>query len=249
MDTAGNSEALVPTEDSDPGYQQWLAWAEGEVGGDDKLARSAAHAALAALAQGLDATSAAERALTVAGVTSCRFVDGRVVLAGERLLIQRGGVASAVPVGTLNAIEGKLETDNTVSLQLQRNGAATSEAIRGAESAENVQALLVAVQSVAPSCRIGWMRPDVMQRRQVLRDRVVDLSMQGFQVVYQNDDQAQLKKPKEFNTNLFIILLIFGIVLIELPMIIYLIVYLFKRDTVLIIRIDEWGRLSEQRVA
>lgn len=249
MDRAGVNEAVVPTEDSDPGYQQWLAWAEGELGGDKELARSAAHTAIAALAEGLDASAAAERALTVRGVTSCRFTDGRAVLAGDRLLIQRGGVTSAVRLETLNAVEGKLEPDNTVSLLIRINGNTTSDAIRGAESTEKAQALLTAMQTAAPGCRIGWTHPDVTQRRQILRDRIMDLGMQGFQVVYQNDDQAQLKKPKEFNTNLFIVLLIVGFVLAELPMIIYLIVYLFKRDTLLNIRIDEWGRLSEQRVA
>jgi len=232
-----------------PEYQQWIAWAESEVGGDPKLAMSAAQAAIAALAEGLDSNSAAERALDVVGVSSCRFMDGKAVLAGERLVVEHGGVTTAVPMEALYSVDAKLESDGRVSLAIQVSGAPRSEDIHGAESTEKVQALLAAIHMAAPRCRTGWAQPDLPSRRQILRDRILELVTQGFVVVYQTDDQAQLKKPKEFNTNLFIVLLIVGIVLIELPMIIYLIVYLVKRDTLLSLRVDEWGRLAEQRMA
>jgi uncharacterized membrane protein len=230
---------------SPSGTEQWLAWADSEVGGNPTLAMSASQAAIAALGEGLDSNSAAERALAVVGVSSCRFMNGKAVLAGDRLVVQHRGVTTAVPTEALYSVEAKLESDGSVSLAIQVNGAPRSEDIHGAESTEKVQALLGAIHVAAPRCRTGWAQPDLASRRQVLRDRIVDLAMQGFLVIYQTDDQAQLKKPKEFNTNLFIVLLIVGIVLIELPMIIYLIVYVLRRDTLLYLRVDEWGRLSE----
>jgi hypothetical protein len=246
--TSGQVEP-APIEEYRPEQQQWLAWAEEEVGGDLQLARTAAQAAIASLAEGCDSNAAAERALTVVGVSSCRFTDGKAALAGHRLVLHVRGITTAVSLDTLLSVDAKLEPDNSVSLAIQVSGAPTPQAIHGAESTEKVQALLSAIHLAAPRCRTGWAQPDLTQRRQILRDRITDLVMQGFVVVYQTDDQAQLKQPKEFNTNLFIVLLIVGFVLIELPMIIYLIVYLLKRDTILALRIDDWGRLTEQRTA
>jgi len=246
VDATNREMEPAPIVDSGPRQGEWLSWAEEQVGGDHDLARSAAQAAITSLAEGLDSNAAAQHALAVVGVSSCRFTDGRAVLAGNRLIVQNRGITSSLPLDTLFSFEAKLERDNTVSLVVQVVGTATSQTFPGAESTGKAQAMLTAVQAADPHCRTGWTQPDVTAKRQVLRDRIVELATQGFVVLYQTDDQAQLKKPKVFNTNVFIVLLIVGFVLIELPMIIYLIVYLFKRDTVVSLHVDEWGRLIER---
>lgn len=73
----------------------------------------------------------------------------------------------------------------------------------------------------------------------VLSAEVTRRQTQGWILVSQTDEAAQLTKPKTFSWGLFIVLLIIGIFLIELPLFIYLIVFAFSKPELVTLTVND----------
>jgi len=80
-------------------------------------------------------------------------------------------------------------------------------------------------------------------RKAALQARINHYLGQGYRVVSQTDTTAQLVKPKTFSC-LFAVILF---VLMVLPFIIYLLYYMSKKDEVVYLSVDDYGKVSERR--
>jgi hypothetical protein len=79
----------------------------------------------------------------------------------------------------------------------------------------------------------------ITKKGKVLSQEVTRRQNEGWVLISQTDEAAQMTKPKNFNWGLFFILLIVGIFLIELPLFIYIIVFAFGKPEMVTLTVND----------
>jgi hypothetical protein len=95
------------------------------------------------------------------------------------------------------------------------------------------------IKAEAVVCRYCQHELTGTEKGKILSQEITRRQNQGWVLISQTGDSAQLTKPKSFNWGLFILLLIIGIFLIELPLFIYLIVFFVGKPELVTLTVND----------
>ncbi|MBN2002394.1 MAG: hypothetical protein JXA21_03465 [Anaerolineae bacterium] len=81
---------------------------------------------------------------------------------------------------------------------------------------------------------------DTVERRAILEGVILHYIRQGYRVIVETDNTAQLVKPKRFSLSLAII----GLFIYVVPFVIYLLYYLGQKDETVYVHVGAQGKVS-----
>ena len=105
---------------------------------------------------------------------------------------------------------------------------------------------------ICPYCNKRQSEPNVLtaatsstplaldQRRLVLQQSVAHYSAHGYRVVSQTDTTAQMMRPKRFS----FVAAVLWFFLFGIGLLVYIFYYLAKRDSLLFVQVDEFGKVT-----
>jgi hypothetical protein len=253
---AGNGPAMESDQSSAetqlavsaPGYDQWYAWAQREIGGDSKRLEAAANAALAALNQGMTADAAAQAARIRTTRTLVDYDHGRLGLdTGDFVVIGADGLETwRFPLDQVQAIQLSPGAGDFASLAILIKREESWRQFFNCRPMAAVDQLVRSVSLAAPAIDCRWATLSMPERHAVLDRHLNELMRSGYKVLYQSDSTAQVARDKRTSKATIVILLFVSIFAFFIPIIVYLIFYSSRPPEISMITVDEWGRLSQQ---
>jgi hypothetical protein len=232
---------------SAPGYEEWYAWAQREIGGDSKRLEAAAHVALAALKQGMSADAAAQAARVRTTRTLVDYDQGRVGLdEGDFIIVGKDGLETwRFPLDRMQAVQLS-PLGNVASLAILIKGEESWRQFLGCQPMASADQLVRTVSLAAPAvdCRLATL--SIPERKTMLDRHLNELMRRGYKVLYQSDATAQVALEKRTSKATIVALLFISIFAFFIPIVIYLIFYSSRPPQISLITVDEYGRLSQQ---
>lgn len=106
--------------------------------------------------------------------------------------------------------------------------------------------------AICPHCGRSQANPNIMQgatsateltpaaRREILDATIARYSAMGYRLQSQTDTTAQLVRPKRFS----IVLALIGLLIAVVGLIVYLLIYLAQKDSVVFVQVDSFGKVT-----
>jgi hypothetical protein len=229
-----------------PGYQEWYAWAQREIGGDSKRLEAAANAALAALNQGMSADAAAQAARVRSTRTLVDYDQGRVGLdGGDFIIVGKDGLETwRFPLDQMQAVQLS-PLGNVASLAILIKGEESWRQFLSCQPMASADQLVRSVSIAAPAIDCRWATLSVPERKAILDRHISEFMRRGYKVLYQSDATAQIARERRTSKATIFVLVCISVFAFFIPIILYLIFSSSRPPEISVISVDEYGRLSQ----